>query len=380
MLVDDQAEAGGCAARHPTTASTAARPLDWVAELRPNSPPTPTCCTCSAPPSSATTTTASSSRCSGAPTTSAPTRAAASARQRIWRIRPGTVVLATGAHERPIVFADNDRPGVMLAEARPHLPAPLRRTGRSAGGRVHHQRQRLRRGRRPRAAGVQIVAVVDTRTARHRTLRRASAPSVGIRDPRPDPSSPAPTAPTGRRRHGAPRVTADGSAGERRGPAGDLLLVSGGWNPAVHLFSQAGGQLRYDPDARRVPARPAARPTVRVVGAAGGLLDLPRLPAPTARAAGALAHRRSPGARWCRRPAGDLPAAVGPAPPATAGTWSPRRAPTRPTRRSQFVDLQRDVTVADLVRATGAGLRVGGARQAVHHGRHRARPGQDVRA
>ena len=38
-------------------------------------------------------------------------------RQRLWRIRAGRVVLATGALERPLVFANNDRPGTMLAGA-----------------------------------------------------------------------------------------------------------------------------------------------------------------------------------------------------------------------------------------------------------------------
>ena len=37
----------------------------------------------------------------------------------------------------------------------------------------------------------------------------------------------------------------DGQVGARA-IACDALLVSGGWNPAVHLFSQARGQLRYD--------------------------------------------------------------------------------------------------------------------------------------
>jgi len=36
-------------------------------------------------------------------------------RQRLWRVRAGQVVLATGALERPLVFHNNDRPGVMLA-------------------------------------------------------------------------------------------------------------------------------------------------------------------------------------------------------------------------------------------------------------------------
>src|SRR5581483_5209304 len=39
------------------------------------------------------------------------------ARERLWQVRAARVVLATGAHERPLTFADNDRPGIMLAES-----------------------------------------------------------------------------------------------------------------------------------------------------------------------------------------------------------------------------------------------------------------------
>src|SRR6202035_1885604 len=39
------------------------------------------------------------------------------ARERVWQVRAGEVVLATGAHERPLVFADTDRPGILLAES-----------------------------------------------------------------------------------------------------------------------------------------------------------------------------------------------------------------------------------------------------------------------
>ena len=35
----------------------------------------------------------------------------------MWHIRARQVVLATGAHERPLVFDNNDRPGIMLASA-----------------------------------------------------------------------------------------------------------------------------------------------------------------------------------------------------------------------------------------------------------------------
>ena len=102
----------------------------------------------------------------------APPRSGVS-RQRLWHIRAQQVVLATGAHERPLVFADNDRPGVMLASAvRTYL-------NRYARGR------RAARGRRPppttartrwlpdlRAAGVEVAAVVDARP----TLSDVAAP------------------------------------------------------------------------------------------------------------------------------------------------------------------------------------------------------------
>src|SRR5262245_44444010 len=38
-------------------------------------------------------------------------------RQRLWQIRAGRIVLATGAIEQPLTFGGNDRPGVMLAGA-----------------------------------------------------------------------------------------------------------------------------------------------------------------------------------------------------------------------------------------------------------------------
>ena len=60
-------------------------------------------------------------------------------RQRLWKLRAKQVVLATGAIERPLVFAGNDRPGVMLAGAAPHLPQPVRGAPGSARGGVQQQ-------------------------------------------------------------------------------------------------------------------------------------------------------------------------------------------------------------------------------------------------
>ena len=99
-------------------------------------------------------------------------------RERLWQIRARRVVLATGAHERPLVFPDNDRPGVMLAEAARGF---LARYGVKAGSRAvvataHDSAYRaaLELAR----AGVAVAMIADlraTRTANGRKRRAAPA-------------------------------------------------------------------------------------------------------------------------------------------------------------------------------------------------------------
>ena len=87
----------------------------------------------------------------------------ASSRERVWRIRARRVVLATGAHERSIAFADNDRPGVMLAGA---ARAYVNRYGVLPGRRavVFTTNDSAYDAARDLAdAGIEIAAVVDVR-------------------------------------------------------------------------------------------------------------------------------------------------------------------------------------------------------------------------
>ena len=164
---------------------------------------------------------------------------AAGPRERLWKIRAGRVVLATGAHERPLVFADNDRPGIMLASA---VRAYIKRYGVAPGRRAvvfANNDDGLRVERDLAAAGVEVAAMLD--------LRKGEA-VVG-------------TAGGTRLRH---VTTASGAR-----IACDLLATSGGWNPAVHLFCQSGGKLRWDERlACFLPE--TARQSVEVVGAASG--------------------------------------------------------------------------------------------------------------
>ncbi|GGM86244.1 sarcosine oxidase subunit alpha [Lentzea pudingi] len=258
------------------------------------------------------------------------------ARQRVWRIRTRQTVLATGAHERPVVFADNDRPGIMLASSArtflhhygvlPGSRAVVFTTNDSAYCAAIDLAE----------SGVDIAVVVDARPeAPARLAAECAARGIEVR---------AGQLVTGT--EGPGRVTAVQVGDDRI--ACDALLVSGGWNPVVSLFSQARGTLRYDAELGAfVPGRELA--TVRVAGSATGELDL------TA----------------CTRQGRDAGAGAAAAAGFTSGSQVPLPASdSRCTARSglvlwrvpgnddaSFVDLQRDSTVADVLRATGAGLR-----------------------
>jgi sarcosine oxidase, subunit alpha len=210
------------------------------------------------------------------------------ARERLWRIRAGRVVLATGAHERPIAFAGNDLPGVMLAGAAREY---LHRYGVLAGRRAvvfTTNDSAYDAAKDLTEAGIEIAEIVDTRQGQVVTGVDGDTGVSTVEV--------APLAGGATRRYDA-----------------DLLLVSGGWSPVLHLYSQAGGRLRFD-EERGAFVADGCRQAVDVVGSADT---------------------------------------------ATGSTFFV--VPVSPTGfddyRTHFVDLQRDVTVADVLRATGAGLR-----------------------
>lgn len=265
-------------------------------------------------------------------------------RQRVWRIRASHVLVATGAHERPIVFADNDLPGIMLAHsARTFLHRYGVVVGRAAV--VFTTNDSAYSAAFDLAdAGVQIQMVVDARTdvsdgLRHECERRGIPLRSGA-------------VVTGTR--GDDRViealVADidsVNAGVGEPVSCDTLLISGGWNPAVHLFSQARGVLRYDAALGGfVPGEHLAG--VSVAGSANGVMDLAGCLREGRDSAGAaLTGLGLPFDESAQLP--DVPAVV-----VSPGLvlW---RVPGR--EHDQFVDVQRDATVADVARAVGAGMR-----------------------
>lgn len=193
-------------------------------------------------------------------------------RQRMWHIRAGEVVLATGAIERPIVFPNNDRPGVMLVSAGRQY---LNRFGVAPGRKIviaTNNDSAYSVALELQAAGVVLTAVLDARSAASSPVC-AAARERGIRVE-------LGAAPSDTRGSSAisgvewHRVDASGKAQPGTGDvlACDCLLVSGGWNPTVHLFSQSGGSLRFDDGLQAfVPATSVQKE--RSVGAAAGDFD-----------------------------------------------------------------------------------------------------------
>ncbi|WP_066904642.1 2Fe-2S iron-sulfur cluster-binding protein [Millisia brevis] len=260
-------------------------------------------------------------------------------RQRVHRIRARGLILATGAHERPIVFANNDLPGILLAGA--------------AGEYLE------RYGVLPGARGV-VFAGDDSAYAAAFALADAGVTIAALVDPRPEVSADLAAAAADRSIPLYPNARVLRAAGTDRVEAVTLdtgdeiscdhVLVSGGWNPAVHLASQLRATLRWDDDLHAfVPdTLPAA---TRVVGAAAGHPGVG--PGITDGAAAAADLLTELGIDPVDGPA--LPTVTDRPAAAPTSLW---RASTDPADEAlSFVDLQRDATVADIVRAIGAGMR-----------------------
>lgn len=158
-------------------------------------------------------------------------------------VRTKTVVHAAGAAERPLVFPDNDRPGVMMASA----------------VRTYLNRYAVVCGRRPviltnndsayaaafdLASQVDRVVVADLRRAVHPSLT-AQAASLGVE------VHTATAVADVRGRSAVRGVTLIRMDGASRGwtVACDLLCMAGGWSPLVHLSSHGGIKPRYREDS-----------------------------------------------------------------------------------------------------------------------------------
>jgi len=263
-------------------------------------------------------------------------------RERLWQVRAREVVLAAGALERPLVFPGNDRPGIMLAGA----------------ARTYLLRYGVRCGSR-----AVVVAGCDAAYQAALDLHAAGVAIAAIADPRTNPDGPWREA---ARRAGLPvqeRMTVLGTRGRLRvravqlgridmhgtvsvGPtlSCDLVLMSGGHTPCVHLFSQSRGKLAWDEGLQGfIPGAAAERE--RSAGACRGIYALA-----AAIEDGAAAGHAAAQTQWAAPPARHGTGAAD----GVLGTLPMRR---QPPRQKSFVDWQNDVTTGDLALATREGFR-----------------------
>ena len=191
-------------------------------------------------------------------------------RERLWQVRAKRVVIATGAIERHMVFANNDRPGIMLASAaRTFLNHYGVAVGRKVGVFTAHD-SAYEAAFDLKRAGVSVAAIVDSREKPGEAVL-AEARSLGI-----DVLTGHSVSNTGGRlRINSMTVVRNGNFDVRKIKV-DALIVSAGWTPSVHLFSQSRGKLRYDEENQRFVPDTYAQDCVSV-GACNGTDSLAEL-------------------------------------------------------------------------------------------------------
>ena len=274
-------------------------------------------------------------------------------RQRVWHIRAKQVVLATGAHERPIVFANNDRPGIMLASA---VRTYLNRYGVAAGQSVaisatNDSAYELLADLH--TAGIEVPAVIDSRTtasAMAEYVARETGTRLILGSAVSDTSGEGP----------AGRVSAisvsgldeDGVAfGDPEIIDVDLLAVAGGFSPVIHLHGQRKGPIVWRADiAAFVPTTPVRDQFT--VGAVNGDYSLESALKQGSEAGNEAANRTGFSAALSVPTAASVPFAE------ARPLWLVTSASADHTElTTHFIDFQRDQSVADVQRAMNAGMR-----------------------
>ena len=266
-------------------------------------------------------------------------------RQRSWIVRARRIVFATGAIERPLVFGNNDLPGIMLAQA-------ARRYVNQYGVRVAKRVVFFTNNDSVYEtaidfveAGIEVAAIIDA---------RASLPShlsdfkdrFGVNVVRGHVVTKARGGKELRSVEIA-ALSADGTVSSPKKVSCDLLCVSGGWAPNVHLHSHLGGRPVFD-DALLTFVAPEDANGRFSAGAVAGRWELGECLNMGLDAGQAAAVS-------CGLPVEDL-ARYESDGPDTGNTLALWEVPAR-GRTKKFVDIQDDVAASDVALASSEGYR-----------------------
>lgn len=198
-----------------------------------------------------------------------------SPRHRLWRVRAKRIIAATGALERPLSFAGNDKPGVMLASA---VRDYIVNYGVAVGENivvVTNNDDAYRTAIAAVEAGISVACIVDARASAVGDLPN-EARALGIKVK----VNSAIAKVKGLRNVVSVALCAqDGDGLVTEEIVCDAVAMSGGWSPVVHLWSHCGGKLTWDeaaaffrPDPTRPPLDHYGDGFVACAGAADGAL------------------------------------------------------------------------------------------------------------
>ena len=274
-------------------------------------------------------------------------------KHRLWRIRAGRIVTATGAIERPLSFAGNDIPGVMLASA---VRDYVVNQAVSPGDRtvvVTNNDDAYRTAIALGEAGLTVPCIVDARSTVSGPLAdRARALGIRIEAGRAIAKVKG-----GKRVTGVSLCLQAGEGSVLEEIACDAVAMSGGWSPVVHLWSHCGGKLTWDaqqvcfrPDADRPPLTHDGSAMVIAAGAANGALDDAAVLADghaaglaAVKASGAKAKKAAP------------PVVADPIAYAVEPIWVMPQGAGPDLRAKMWLDYQNDVKVSDVQLAAREG-------------------------
>ena len=167
-------------------------------------------------------------------------------RQRLWKVRAKKVILATGSIERPMIFDCNDRPGIMLSSA---VRKYVNSYGVKCGNNVAlftNNDDAYETAITLHDKGVKIKGIIDLREKSNGNLpKKCNEMGIKILWKSTVVST------KGYKKINKIHVmnlSKDNSSviGNKIKIECDLLCVSGGYTPAVHLFTQSGGKLTYN--------------------------------------------------------------------------------------------------------------------------------------
>ncbi|NUB43404.1 sarcosine oxidase subunit alpha family protein [Fertoebacter nigrum] len=269
-------------------------------------------------------------------------------KHRLWRIRAGRIITATGAIERPLSFAGNDIPGVMLAAA---VRDYVVNFAISPGDRtvvVTNNDDAYRTAIALHQAGLVVPVIVDARAQANGALPM-QARALGIRV---ETGKAIAKVKGGKRVTGVALCAQAGEGAVLEEVACEAVAMSGGWSPVVHLWSHCGGKLTWDaanahfrPDATRPPTTDDGSAMVIAAGAANGALL----------AGDCLADGHAAGLAAVGQAGAAAPEAIAADESPMAPVWIMPQGAAPALKAKMWLDYQNDVKVSDVQLAAREG-------------------------